>query len=230
MSDGLSAIRYERKFAVDSLDFDQVLSVIKLHPAQFTMVYPPRYVNNIYLDTEGLDSYHDSVNGVMIRMKHRLRWYGEPSGSIGEPRYEIKLKRGFVGEKLSYPLKPFTLDSDLTARNILGKLAESSDRVRLKEQLRNLRPKIFNRYRRLYYLSFDRKFRLTVDHQMSYGRFPPRQRKFFGEMDKEPTVVELKYDVDCDSEAHLITSVFPFRLTKNSKYVTGVYSAFCAVL
>jgi SPX domain protein involved in polyphosphate accumulation len=220
-------MRYERKFAVESLGFDEILRVIQLHPAHFSEVYPPRWVNNIYLDTEGLDSYLDNVNGVMARVKHRVRWYGEPFGPIDEPRWEIKLKRGFVGEKRSYRLKPFTLDSDLTAQDLLGRMAEATDGILLKEQLRNLRPKMFNRYRRLYYLSFDRRFRITVDHRMSYGRFPPRQRKFFGEMDEERTVVELKYDVEHDPEAQLITSAFPFRLTKNSKYVTGVYSAFC---
>jgi hypothetical protein len=65
---------------------------------------------------------------------------------------------------------------------------------------------------------------------MSYSRFPPRQRKFFSEMDGERTVVELKYDIEHEPGAQLITSAFPFRLTKNSKYVTGVYSAFCAAL
>ena len=222
-------MRYERKFAVDSLDFDYIVRSIQVHPAHFTQVYPPRYVNNIYLDTEDLTSYHDNVNGVMVRVKHRLRWYGEPVGPIAEPKYEIKFKRGLIGGKSNYTLEPFTLDSNLTAADLLGALAESTDNPMRKEQLRLLRPKILNRYRRLYFLSFDRKFRITVDHEMTYGRFPPRQRKFFGELDEARTVVELKYDVHCDSEAQLVTSAFPFRLTKNSKYVTGVYSALCSV-
>ncbi|MFT6321967.1 MAG: hypothetical protein ACJAT4_002902 [Granulosicoccus sp.] len=35
-------------------------------------------------------------------------------------------------------------------------------------------------------------------------------------------VMEMKYDVDDDQEAGKVSSAFPFRLTKNSKYVNGV--------
>ena len=35
-------------------------------------------------------------------------------------------------------------------------------------------------------------------------------------------ILELKYNYQDDDEAHIISSYFPFRMTKNSKYVSGV--------
>jgi hypothetical protein len=35
-------------------------------------------------------------------------------------------------------------------------------------------------------------------------------------------VVELKYDIDQDLNANRVASFFPFRVTKNSKYVEGI--------
>ena len=34
--------------------------------------------------------------------------------------------------------------------------------------------------------------------------------------------MELKYDTEHDMEANTISGFFPFRMTKNSKYVNGV--------
>ncbi|MFT7452391.1 MAG: hypothetical protein ACI9VN_003123 [Patescibacteria group bacterium] len=35
-------------------------------------------------------------------------------------------------------------------------------------------------------------------------------------------IVELKYDIVDDEDAQYISNLFPFRLTKSSKYVSGV--------
>ena len=97
MSEGQTReYRYERKFLVDQLDVHQVLALVKLHPAMFYQPYPPRYVNNLYLDTEGLDNYQDNVSGVGDRRKVRLRWYGDLFGDVDRPVLEFKIKRGWA--------------------------------------------------------------------------------------------------------------------------------------
>ena len=74
--------RYERKFMVEGLDHHQAIALIKRHPYLFYQPYPPRYINNFYLDTPEMDNYYDNVCGAPDRRKVRLRWYGELFGPI----------------------------------------------------------------------------------------------------------------------------------------------------
>src|SRR5437879_6346363 len=96
--------RYERKFLPQEFALAEVLTLVRRHPAMFREVYPPRFVNNIYLDSPGRSDYHDHVAGVPNRSKTRVRWYGAPSGHIAMPVLEQKVKHGHVGGKLSHGL------------------------------------------------------------------------------------------------------------------------------
>ena len=95
----LRTFRYERKFLVEELMLPQVATLIKGHPRMFYAPYPPRYVNNLYLDTPDMVNYFDNVDGAMQRRKVRVRWYGEPFGEINRPMLEVKVKEGLVGTK-----------------------------------------------------------------------------------------------------------------------------------
>ena len=48
--------RYERKFVVEAAEMSlhQVRAAVKLHPAFFRQTYPPRFINNIYLQNKKL--------------------------------------------------------------------------------------------------------------------------------------------------------------------------------
>ena len=225
-----NGMRYERKFAIRGFSVHRLRRMIELHPAQFTTPFPARYVNNIYLDSEDLASYRETLGGVAQRIKHRVRWYGDLLGHVEQPTYEIKRKRGLRGDKLSYRLKPFEFGPKLPPDDLLANIAGSTDVVEWKEELRGLRPWIVNRYHRFYYQSWDRRFRLTLDHGAESFRFAAPGRKYFGGLEGVTTVIELKYDVRDDDDVHAVTNAFPFRMTKNSKYVTGVYDAYCSIL
>ncbi len=99
--------RYERKFLVDRLDQHQVMGLIKRHPAMFCQPYPPRFINNFYLDTAHMVNYRDNVDGAADRRKVRIRWYGELMGQIENPVLEFKIKRGLVGTKKHHPIPGF---------------------------------------------------------------------------------------------------------------------------
>ena len=45
-----------------------------------------------------------------------------------------------------------------------------------------------------------------------------------GSIDSLNTVVELKYDPEAEEDARWVSSHFPFRMTKSSKYVNGIAS------
>lgn len=217
-----SNLRHERKLIARGLCLAEVIALVKRHPAGFREVYPPRTVNNVYLDSPALRDYFDHVNGTPDRAKTRIRWYGPLTGPIEKPALERKVKRGQVSGKLTQPLPPFTFNGD-GPRAALDALLE---REPLDQQARwvlsQLQPSLVNRYRRHYFLSADRKFRLTVDDALEFHRadtaIPDRPLA-----PAEPlAVLELKYDPAHGGDAHAITNAFPFRLTRCSKYVLGI--------
>ena len=84
---------------------------------------------------------------------------------------------------------------------------------------------LLNRYYRSYYLSADRTFRLTIDSDFEYCKITRLHNNFLARtVKRRGGVVELKYDLEDDGRAERITSAFPFRVTKNSKYVEGIES------
>ena len=95
--------------------------------------------------------------------------------------------------------------------------------MRKKDLMLSLKPSVINRYQRKYFLSFDQKFRVTLDHHLEY--FPVsslEQLSFRGLKDSLSMIMELKYSPIYQLESTNITQEFPFRVIKNSKYVRGV--------
>jgi hypothetical protein len=216
--------RYERKFIVDGLLPDQVEALIKLHPCMFYETYPPRYVNNIYFDTPDMENYYDNVNGANRRRKVRLRWYGAAFGEINQPVLEFKIKDGLVGTKHSYPLASFKLDRSL-CRGYFEPIARASELPQnVLHDLCNLDVVLFNRYSRRYYASRDGHFRATLDTDMAFYKANGTFGNAFihHQTSDRELVMELKYEVDQEPRANLIASFFPFRSTRNSKYMQGI--------
>ncbi len=207
--------RYERKFYLRDSGRAEVEAHVRLNPGLFREIHRSRWVNNIYLDSESLHRFRDSVAGLPVRDKVRIRWYGELFGHVGNPVLEIKKKRGLVGRKKSFALAPFTLDQTLD-RAAVRELTKVSG-------LHHSTPALLNRYRRKYFLSSDGSFRITVDSEFEYFRLGPNNNSLdhrtFNDRD---IVLELKYGVDREETAALITGGFPFRITSSSKYVRGV--------
>ena len=104
--------RYERKFVVPYLDKEETLQVIFSNTYFFKEIFYERQVNNIYFDSLDMDSYFDNILGNSDRSKIRIRWYGEIE-NVEKPVLEIKIKKGLVGTKLSYPLKPFEFGTSM---------------------------------------------------------------------------------------------------------------------
>ncbi len=220
----LRAERYERKFLVQEMTLPQVRAVVRLHPGMFYAPYPPRYVNNLYLDTVDLENYYDNVHGAVRRRKVRLRWYGEPRGEIGRPLLEFKVRDGLVGRKHTYPLAGFTLDEGFDDRRWQQAAASSELPAAVQHGLRGLHAVLLNRYLRRYYVSRDGRFRLTLDSELAFYRAHDALGSRFVHRQADPwsVVVELKYEVDAETQAGRVASFFPFRVTRSSKYVQGI--------
>jgi len=204
------AYRYERKFSVAGMPVAEVRRIVRAHPSLFFEEYAPRWVNNVYLDTPDLCSLRAHADGVQERRKVRVRWYGELLGPVASPVLEHKLKRGLVGRKLSRSVDPFELSDGLRALDLARGLGES------------LLPNLINRFRRQYYRSADRRFRVTIDSRMRFHEFSPGLRLRRWATPEDEVVVELKYGQQHDGRARPVASAFPFRVYKSSKYVTGM--------
>jgi hypothetical protein len=193
------------------------------HPALFREIFRERSVNNIYFDTLQRSHFWDSVFGAAERLKVRIRWYGELFGLIAGPMLELKQKYGLVGRKESYPLQAFVLQpgTDLAVlRDVIRQTVLPDAHT---EELLSLSPVLLNRYRRKYFLSADSRFRITIDDDLQCFRLSPRKNTFLDKcVDRRHVIVELKYDHDCGDAADRITSRFPFRMTRWSKYVNGL--------
>jgi SPX domain protein involved in polyphosphate accumulation len=193
-----------------------------LHPAAFSEIFHQRWINNIYFDTPGLNSYWDNVCGSEHRIKSRIRWYGELLGPIPGGTLELKVKHGVVGHKLAAPVGRFKVDRNLDELSLSTLLEDADLDPDIRKSILTTQPVLINRYQRRYFLSADRKFRLTMDTNMEYVRFDSGPR-FSNRVSGDGLVIlELKYDVDHDDLADAAAGYFPFRISKSSKYVTGL--------
>jgi hypothetical protein len=225
--DNKDGLRYERKFLVDALSSQELEEVVLLHPAIFRPVYSERFVNNIYFDNLDFVSYYQSLEGVAQRKKVRIRWYGDLNDSKKKPVLEIKKKSGYIGKKEIYSLSGFEFEDFFSGFKMLGLDNKVSSSIILKKYLYLLEAKLINRYSRKYFLSADGCYRITLDSNIQFFPVTPFFSALFKGTTCEPySVLELKYNHVRDDEASKITNYLPFRLTKSSKYVSGIYKLY----
>lgn len=216
-------LRYERKAVVYGMSIHEIESIVKLHPAIFTEMHFPRYINNIYLDTYSMSNYFDNIDGLNTRLKTRIRWYGDLFGLVKNPVLEFKFKRNLLGGKICFPVNSFCLDNQYSLEKQHQIFMESTIPNIFVEYLKSLRFTLLNRYYRKYFESADHRFRITIDSGMEYYKIISSNNSFNEKkIDHETCIVELKYSEECNDFADMFFGYFPFRLTKSSKYVEGI--------
>jgi len=215
--------RYERKFVLTGISHAEVLHRIKTHPAFFREIFHSRQINNIYLDTDKLQFFKDNQIGIADRKKVRVRWYGETFGKVENPKLEYKIKAGLVGDKNTFNLVGFNLSKHLNISQFSDYLQQCNLPEPVAVDLQMLSPTLLNCYQRTYFQTPDKKFRLTVDEDLTYYRVNKPETYFQAKhIEKGSIIIELKYAPGNDLEAGRIMNLMPFRLDKSSKYVNGV--------
>lgn len=215
--------RFERKFFINDMLREEVEMELRKHSSFFYPIYHERHINNIYLDSIGFKNYFDNVDGKAQRLKYRIRWYGDLFGYIAKPVLELKIKEGLLGRKRSFVLKPFTLDKNFTYDMLLDAARGADLPEDIMEEMLSFRPALLNRYRRKYFQEITERFRVTIDDNLNFYKIDNHHNTFANHTeDKESLIVELKYDEDHDEQATEISHAFSFRMTKSSKYVSGV--------
>jgi SPX domain protein involved in polyphosphate accumulation len=222
MSPQPEELRYERKFLIEAYSAAEVQQIIKFHPACFSEIYHERIVNNIYFDDPGFKSYFDNIDGNTLREKVRIRWYNGLFGMVSSPVLEFKIKKGLMGYKDSFRLPAFEMNEKISKDTLTKLFASAGIPQRLLHKLNVMQPVLLNSYRRKYYISADKKFRLTVDSDLCFYRMSSVDNHFLNKQRMNVVVMELKYDMAHEAEAKEVGTDFPFAMTKNSKYLQGI--------
>ncbi|MBU0478233.1 polyphosphate polymerase domain-containing protein [bacterium] len=221
MAKAVDNYRYERKFFISDITRHDVESIVKLHPAMFSAIFHQRFVNSIYFDAIDFRNYFDNVNGSSHRVKIRIRWYGELFGHINKPVLELKIKNESLNRKQAYPLHPFDFNNGFAAEEILDIINKSDVPEIIK--INSLKPMLLTHYRRKYFRSADGNYRITIDTDLVFYHIYFQKNLFINKLTDDINVIlELKYNKNADNNANYITNFFPFRLSKSSKYVTGI--------
>lgn len=162
----MSNERLEIKLVCDEV-FDQwIEDWLAGHITPFARPYPDRWINNVYYDTGNLDCLLDNVAGLPNREKLRLRWYGldeEPENCV----MEIKKKRNKLVEKIAAPCRKFTL-SQLPEIDPLALLEPDAKADLVRAAACCIQPTLMNRYHRRYFVSQDKRVRVTIDRDLSF--------------------------------------------------------------
>jgi len=216
--------RYELKQAYPELYLPDVRSWIQVHPAGFRIAYPPRWINSIYFDTHGFDSFNDHISGVPVRRKLRYRWYGEDLRVARKGQMEVKNKSELAGWKLIEKLSPNIVLEKNNWANLMEEMRVASSGV-IKELLSVSRPVLLTVYYREYYVSANQQVRLTIDSNLKgYDQFLyPLPNLIFCHPSDEQMILELKSGVSQVAELVDVLSHFPVRAGRYSKYVTNIW-------
>jgi len=220
-----SDARLEIKFVADER-YEQLLeSWFAGHPACFAEPFPARWVNNVYFDTYDYLAFRQNLSGASQRYKVRYRWYGE-HGLPDRGSLEVKCKRNFYGWKIRYPRDEAPSQAGDRWRDIRRRLAERLPAAGRTWLAANPQPVILNRYHRRYLVTHDQRVRATIDTRLCVydQRYKPHPNLSHAANLQRLLVVELKFERSERERASRLVEGLPLRVSRHSKYVTGVQS------
>lgn len=215
-------LRYELKLVCEGHWLAQARSWIRLHPAGLVTAFPSRWVNNIYFDTPHLDSLNANLSGVSQRQKLRLRWYGR-ADYCDEAWLELKVKQNLLGDKHRVSL-PDAVDLTQTWPQLLEAIRLHLPAVWPAWLHSILRPTLFNRYQREYYVTRDGSIRTTLDYaqyacDQRFARRPNLRRAL---PVADQIIIEIKASLNDEDRLQEIVGDFPIPRSRNSKYINGL--------
>jgi hypothetical protein len=215
--------RYELKFVSYDIHYHKILNWIKMHKFNFNKEHHSRLVNNIYFDSISYDSFKDNIYGSSSRTKVRYRWYDKFS-LLKPGKLEIKYKRNIFGWKKRFSVNDLKIAKEKSWKEVIAHLRQKLPKEGNIYLNKNSVPTIINQYFRDYFLSYDRKFRVTIDR--NHDVFDQRSHHFINILKKTLTqpliVVEFKFNRENRDQVEGLTSNIPLRVSRNSKYVNSI--------
>ena len=220
-------LRLELKFVTKNYNYDLVNSWLKFHSSNFYREHKNRIINNIYFDTFSLTSLDENIKEYNRRFKVRYRWFNNFDSSK-DGSIEIKSKYNIYGWKNRFPIKQLNISENKNWKEIKKKLLDSVPE-NAKIILNNYSmPVIINQYLREYFVSADKKFRITIDRNhknfSQINRLKPNLSKnseLFNNL-----VLEVKFNKEEETKIKNLLSDIPIKYSKNSKYINGFRSSY----
>lgn len=219
-----SQLRNERKF----IFFEQHSSIKKLlNSIGAKEIYSSRNINSIYFDTYFHRNFYEAIDGIMLRSKVRVRWYGEIFDVEIEPQLESKNRINQHNYKITNKLESFKTKKLFNLIDFNKYIQIQKGRKdEINYYLNNLYPNLFVSYLRSYYI-FD-NVRITLDTDLKFINLA--KVNLFSKKNllciNKKKIIELKYGDELHKKASKITKTFNNRLNKFSKYQIGISETF----
>ena len=189
--------RKEKKFRLTASDLS--ISLNSLFELGMSTLYPSRLINSCYFDTQNMDIFNNSEEGVLPRSKIRVRWY-EKTYNFNK---EIKISSVEGRFKTSTPQHNFRSVDDVLCAQFYD------------QNYGYVKPSLIVSYERQYFqLSL---LRITADTKISYT--DPTVLACSAIIDSE-CVMEIKVPIDCDDD--YIEKIIPYSTSRFSKYSRGI--------
>jgi hypothetical protein len=192
------SFRKEKKFKLSKYEFDLLKSSLLLKGMK--SLYKKRKINSLYYDTQMLNMFKDSEEGLLPRKKIRIRWYD----SISLANTEVKIS------SVEGRFKTTAISSFLSQSSMPKNLFDFDYGV--------LHPSLLVSYNREYF-SLE-SMRLTFDSSIKYINY--RQSQNIEYKDNQH-VVEIKVSSYISDD--YIESIIPWPTTRFSKYCRGLLNS-----
>ena len=217
-------MRYEKKFRVYRSQFLDIVNI--LHKLSFKKHHEDRFISSIYYDTSDFKLYRDSIEGISIRKKIRLRYY---NGIFDEINIEKKIKYGDLGFKI---ISPLSKKKHYKLTNLLKKSIYNqkiiNQKILIPSHIENSYfPVSLVQYLRKYYISNDKKIRVTLDEKINYSRIFKNKENYTlnNNISDKVGVIEIKFEeneVFSKKLLHKLTTFLNCNLSRNSKYCNSI--------
>lgn len=187
--------RKEKKYKLTLSDFN-ILKDVLINKGM-EVLYEPRQISSLYYDTELIDMFYNSEEGVLPRKKVRIRWYKDT-------------------KKANLEIKTSSIEGRFKTTN--SKSYDSIEKFPkvLTDQLYGiLTPSLLISYRREYY--FFQDMRITFDTSINYLNYRLPVKSSFVDPER---VMEIKVGIDVEDD--FIEKYIPYPTSRFSKYSRGL--------
>lgn len=215
--------RFEIKVPIPLNRLQMVENWLMLHPLQFMVHHPDRYVNSLYLDSHNLTRFEENLSGISQRRKTRIRWYGDVA-SPERCNLEFKYRRGGKGSKRIYPVDiVWDKQKALWSHIVTNCRQQLPLEAQLAWECESV-PVLISRYRRRYFISACGQIRATFDDQMQCfeQRYSDRINVSKSRSLGDYVLLEIKTDAQHEALLSDLVSTCPLRPSRHSKYVNGI--------
>ena len=189
------SFRKEKKYRLTFFEFDKFKSWMIKHGMK--RLYKARLVNSLYYDTELLEMFYHSEEGVTPRKKIRIRWYDS------EKQYNIENKVSSIEGRHK------------TSLNSKKNVSESFPKTIIDQLYGLLTPSLLVSYEREYYSI--NGARLTFDKSIKYKNL---RYSSINEFKDPERVIEIKVGIDISDD--FIEKLMPYSTSRFSKYSRGL--------